>query len=90
LKTRKHAITFRLDAPEYEELVKAVSARGARSIADFARAAVMSKILAQDLNRFLEDELGTLGARLETFESTLRELRRHIRHLLAMSEHGTL
>jgi hypothetical protein len=50
----------------------------------------MSKILAQDLNRFLEDELGALGARLETFESTLRELRRHIRHLLAMSEHGTL
>jgi hypothetical protein len=90
LKTRVHAITFRLDEPEYEELIKAVAARGARSISDFARSAVMNKLAAQKLNRFLDDDLSTLGIRLDTFDTALRELRRHIRHLLAMSEHGSI
>jgi hypothetical protein len=90
LKTRTHAITFRLGEREYDELVKAVAARGTRSISEFTRAAVMNKVLAEQMSRFLEDELDTLGNRLEAFDTTLRELRRHIRHLVSMAAPGSV
>jgi hypothetical protein len=81
VKSRTHAITFRLGEEEYQELVGTVSSCGARSISDFSRAAVLNKVSAEQLSKFFEEEAGTLAVRLESFDSKLREVRRHVRQL---------
>jgi hypothetical protein len=70
--------------------MKAVAARGARSVSDFTRAAVMNMVLTDQMSRFLESDLDTLDNRLDAFDCTLRELRRHVRQLLNMSAPGNL
>lgn len=86
LKTRSHAITFRLGTGEYEELVKVVSQKGARSMSEFARTAVLNSIVADNLDRFLDDELNSLVVCLESVDARVRGLRRHIRQLLTASD----
>jgi hypothetical protein len=88
LRTRTHAITFRLCNKEYQELVKAVSNRGARSVSEFTRSAVLNGIVAENLDQFLEEELNGLVSRLEAFDAQVRELRRHIRQLLTTADSG--
>jgi hypothetical protein len=88
VKSRTRAITFRLGEEEYQELVGAVSTCGARSISDFSRAAVLNKISAEQLSRFFEEDAGALAVRLEAFDSKLRDVRRHIRHLVSSRGKG--
>jgi hypothetical protein len=70
-----------LGEEEYQALVGTVSSCGARSISDFSRAAVLNKVSAEQLSKFFEEEAGTLAVRLESFDSKLREVRRHVRQL---------
>ena len=86
LKNRSHAVTFRLGTGEYEELVKVVSQKGARSMSEFARTAVLNSIVADNLDRFLDDELNSLVVCLESVDARVRGLRRHIRQLLTASD----
>jgi uncharacterized protein (DUF1778 family) len=86
LRTRTHPITFRLDADEYEELVKVAAHRGARSIAEFTRTAVLNSIAAESLDKILDTELDSLMGSLEAFELKVRGLRRHIRQLLIATD----
>ena len=86
LTNRPHAVTFRLGTREYEELVKAVAAQGARSVSEFTRTAVLNSIVTANLDQFLESELNALVCRLEVFDAKVREFRRHIRQLLIASD----
>lgn len=86
LRTRSHPITFRLDAGEYEELVKVAAHRGARSIAEFTRTAVLNSIVAETLDQILDTELDSLVNSLEAFEVKVRSLRRHIRQVLMATD----
>lgn len=81
LRTRSHAITFRLGAGEYEELLNVVERVGARSISEFARTAVLNSIIAGILDRSINNDLESLVVSLEAFDARIRELRRHIRQL---------
>jgi hypothetical protein len=83
---RSHAITFRLGAREYEELVKVVANTGARSLSDFTRMAVLNQIVAQNLESFLKEQIDPLMNSLETFDAKVRDLRRQIRQLNAKAE----
>jgi hypothetical protein len=77
LSNRSRSITFRLDTREYEQLIKAVSSRRA-SISKFTRAAIINSIMADSLERFVNDELETLMRSLQMFDTKMRDLRRQI------------
>lgn len=49
-KPRTRLVNFRLTEEEYETLKNAAESRGARSISDFARAAILSSVATQDSN----------------------------------------
>lgn len=86
LTNRPHSVTFRLGEREYEELVKAVTTQGARSLSEFTRTAVINSIIAANVDHFLDSELNALVCRLEAFDAKVREFRRNIRQLLITSE----
>ena len=86
LKTRSRAITFRLGTGEYEELVKVVSQKGTRSMSEFARAAVLKSIVAENLDQCLDGELSSRVACLDSVDERVRGLRRHLRQLLIRSD----
>ena len=81
MRTRSHAITFRLAAGEYEELLNVVQRVSARSISEFARTAVLNSIIAGIFDRALNSDIEVLVSSLETFDTKIRDLRRHIRQL---------
>lgn len=81
LTNRTHAITFRLGAREYEELVKTVASKGSRSVSEFTRSAVLNCIITDRLDQFLQDELEALMCSLDAFDTKVRDLRRQIRQL---------
>jgi hypothetical protein len=83
---RTHAITFRLDAREYEQLLKTVANTGARSLSYFTRTAVLNQIIADSLNNFLKEELDTLISSLDSFDSKVRDLRRQLRQFTTKSD----
>jgi hypothetical protein len=85
LSNRSRSITFRLETREYEQLIKAVSSRRA-SISKFTRAAVINSIMADNLERFVNDELETLIRSLEVFDTKMRDLRRQILDLAAKTD----
>lgn len=84
--TRPYSITFRLGSREYEELVKAVSTHGSRSVSEFTRMAVINSIVAANVNDFLDTEFNGLVSHLEAFDAKLRELRRNMRQLLITAD----
>jgi hypothetical protein len=83
---RTHAITYRLGAREYEELLKTVASTGARSLSDFTRSAVLNQIVAESLDLFLKEQIDPLMSSLDAFDAKVRDLRRQIRQLTAKSE----
>lgn len=78
---RTHSITFRLAENEYKELVSTASTCGVKSISEFSRAAVLSRMAAEQLSKFFEEEVNALVGRLEAFDAGLRDARRHVRQL---------
>jgi hypothetical protein len=81
-KNRSRAVTFRVAESEYEALKKTAAAKGARSISDFARTAVMRKVSTAN-EPSINEVLQTLTGSLEAFDLTLRDLGHHILQALS-------
>ena len=81
-KNRTHAVTFRLAESEFEELTKTAVSQGARSISDFARAAVMSQVAMASSGEPAQEELENIARRLDAFDLTLKDLRTHVLQVL--------
>jgi hypothetical protein len=77
-KSRTHAVTFRLAESEFDELAKTAIAQGARSISDFARAAVMGRVASASGSHLSREELESIAKRLDAFDLTLKDLKSHL------------
>lgn len=86
IRNRTHAVTFRLGDRQYEELVRAVESRGARSVSDFTRAAVLARIVSNHPEQFIERELDGIIVQLEELDARIRELRRQLRQVSAATQ----
>lgn len=94
LKSRSRLVTFRLSTDEYEDLKRVCIEEGARSISDFARAAVLYRVQTRGSTKAsLGDDLATLSARLEELDSALKDLSGRIARVLGSArerdEHET-
>ena len=83
LKTRSKLVTFRVSAEEHDTVTRWCVASGARSIADFAREAVLLKVeKLRSPASTLSGDLATLSTSLVDLDAALVELRRRIRVVL--------
>ncbi|MDX2150474.1 MAG: hypothetical protein SFV54_07055 [Bryobacteraceae bacterium] len=83
LKSRSRLVTFRLSTDEYEDLKRVCIEEGARSISDFARAAVLYRVQTRSATKAsLGDDLATLSSRLEELDSALKDLSGRIARVL--------
>ncbi|MBV9267645.1 MAG: hypothetical protein JO061_15865 [Acidobacteriaceae bacterium] len=85
IKSRTHAVTFRLGDRQYQELVRAVESQGARSVSDFTRTAALARIVSNQSEHFVERELDDIVVQLEALDARIRELRRGVRRVSAVS-----
>jgi hypothetical protein len=86
-------VTFRVSAEEHEELAQSCVKSGARSIADFVRAAALQKAEASHSSGGnLSGDLMTLSKGLRELDAILGETRKKIRNVLGpvprVSEHA--
>jgi hypothetical protein len=81
-KNRTHAVTFRLAESEFEELSKAAVSQGARSLSDFARAAVMTQVANTAGSSLSREEVESIAKRLDAFDLTLKDLKAHVLQIL--------
>jgi hypothetical protein len=72
LKRRSMLVTFRVSSDEHAALTKSCMESGARSIADFARAAVLQRV------QTLHAPSGDITGDLTTLSKSLRELDTHM------------
>ena len=83
LKRRSRLVTFRVSADEYETLTKACVGSGARSIAEFTRAAVMQELQVKRTPAgTLSGDLMTLSRALGELDAALLDIRKIIRGVL--------
>jgi hypothetical protein len=83
LKPRSMLVTFRVSGEEHEELRQSCIKSGARSIADFVRAAALQKAEAfQFPGGNLGGDLITLSKGLRELDGILGETRKKIRNVL--------
>ena len=83
LKRRSMMVTFRLSAEEHEALTQCCVECGARSVADFARAAVLQKMASlRSPEDSISGDLMTLSKGLRQLDSSLANLRKRIRVIL--------
>lgn len=76
-------MTFRVSAEEHSALTKSCLNSGARSIADFARAAVLQRVQMSSTPAVdLPGDLATLSKRLQDLDVTLMSMRKRIRAVL--------
>jgi len=90
LKPRSMLVTFRVSAEEHEQLAQSCLKSGARSIADFVRAAALQQ--ADVLNApggNLSGDLMTLSKGLRELDVMLGESRKRIRTVLGPIPQGT-
>ena len=88
LKQRSRLVTFRVSPDEYSSLMKSCVESGARSIADFARAAVMQRARVLEAQAgTLHGDLTTLGNALGELDATLILTRKRIRDVLGPTTH---
>ena len=72
---RTRLVTFRISAEEHHSLTNACATEGARSVSDYARSAVLARMMIHRASSFsLGDDLATLGTRLEEIDQALQEL----------------
>ena len=71
-KPRKRAVIFRITQDEYDHLKSACSARGARSLSDFARSRV--------LRALGEPSLADVGQRINELELAVQQLAEVLSH----------
>ena len=83
LKSRSRLVTFRVSAEEYENLARSCVSSRARSVADFARAAVLDKIQTLSTpSGTLSGDLTTLSKELRNLDASLSEISERIRRVL--------
>ncbi|MBV9268439.1 MAG: hypothetical protein JO061_19890 [Acidobacteriaceae bacterium] len=83
LQRRSRLVTFRVSADEYDALMQACLGSGARSVAEFARIAVLQRARMVDAQAgTLQGDLTTLGKTLGELDATLDLARKRIRDLL--------
>jgi len=76
-------VTFRVSLEEHEALTRSCMESGARSIADFARAAVLQRVQTMRApSGDLTGDLTTLSKGLRELDISLGNLRRRIRSIL--------
>ena len=73
LKNRNRLVSFRLSPDEFTSVVEACVSMGARSVSDFARQALLSRVECGDVS--LEGDLVTIARRLKEVESALETTR---------------
>lgn len=84
-------MTFRLSNDEYESLKSTCIAEGARSISDFARAAVLHRVEMHGAKKVsLGEDLATLSSRLEELDGALKELSGRIARVLGSARDSVL
>ena len=89
LKRRSRVVTFRVSAAEYDALSQACTQSGARSISDFARAAVLHKVEAVNAPvGTLSGDLMTVTRALTELDASLADIRRRIRDVLGPVRSG--
>jgi hypothetical protein len=89
LKRRSRLVTFRVSAEEYEALTKTCLDNRVRSIAEFARAAVLQKLqAAQAPSSSLSGDLITLSRGLHDLDVLLADARKRIRGILGPVRSG--
>jgi hypothetical protein len=69
LKNRNILVSFRLAPDEYSSVTQACMSIGARSVSDFARQALLSRVESGDAS--LEGDLVTIARRLKEVETAL-------------------
>jgi hypothetical protein len=77
-KNRTHAVTFRLAESEFEELTRTAVSQGARSLSDFARAAVMGQVALASAAGLSREDIENIARRLDAFDLTLKDLKSHL------------
>jgi hypothetical protein len=83
IKRRSRLVTFRVSAEEYQELSTCCLDAGARSIAEFARVAVLQSVRAVRLRPgTLSGDLATVSLALSELDCSLEEMRKRIRTVL--------
>ena len=90
LRKKSRVITFRVEGDEYLRLENAWQKYGARSLADFARSAVVEKIQSMGAPSLsLSRDLATLGKGLGELDAALKETSARIRRLLGPADPGS-
>ena len=83
LQKRSQLVAFRVSAEEYGTLLKSCVESGARSVADFARAAVLQRAQVIDSQAgTLHGDLTTVARTLAELDTTLDLVRKRIRDVL--------
>jgi hypothetical protein len=81
--SRSHLVTFRLSAEEFESLKATCTTEGARSLSDFARAAVLDRLRAHRSKKVtLGEDLATLSLHLSELDGALRDILLRISRVL--------
>ncbi len=81
LTRRSKLISFRVSAEEHEALSRSCIASGARSVAEFARSAVLQKVHEAQPGT-LKGDLATLSRALAELDMTLLDMHKTIRGVL--------
>jgi len=81
LTRRSKLVSFRVSEEEHEALSRSCVASGARSVAEFARTAVLQRIQGSPPGT-LKGDLSTLSRTLAELDTTLMDVHRTIRGVL--------
>ena len=86
---KKRLVTFRLSEAEYETLRTTCTAGGSRSVSDFARTAVLTKMLTHKESKIsLGENLAMLGRQLEELDGALQALSKRIALMMGPRANG--
>jgi hypothetical protein len=85
LKRRTKLVSFRVSDEEYEKLQGACVAEGARSISDFARAALQRTVRAHHTGSDVHE---SIGSGTKELIDTMRELNRQLSQLVSLAQSG--
>ena len=89
LANKKRLVTFRLSEAEYETLRTTCAAGGSRSVSDFARTAVLTKMLTQRESKIsLGENLALLSLQLEELDGALQALSQRIALMMGPKANG--
>jgi hypothetical protein len=87
INSRNKLVTFRLSLEEFESLRSFCISKGARSVSEFARDAILHQINGSGAQRtFVSGDLVTLSSALEDIDIALKNLSGRISKILGSSD----